>query len=674
MSEKKVDVLIVDDRLDGLITLEAVLNFPNVNLIRALSGQQAIDLLPFHDFALILLDVQMPEMDGFQAATLIRQNERHKQTPIIFVTAINEDDRYIYKGYEAGAVDYVFKPFQPQVLRSKVAVFVDLFLKSKQLQEQAELIRETEIRNRELRFAEIEVENLRRYLSLADAIPHIVWKAKADGSFDYFNRVWMDYTGYSREESMGLGWQNAIHHDDLAKFLQAWAKAIAFRHETYEAECRIRNKKGDMRWHWVRAVPEVDEDHEIISWIGTCTEIHDRKLAEAKLIEAERVAVSANVAKTNFLANMSHEIRTPMNAILGFSELMLNPDQSSEERARCVATVQRSGHQLLKIIDEILDISKVESGRLEIEKIEVNVITLLKDVFNLMQHQAASKGLKLDCRVVSDIPDFIYSDPTRMRQILVNIIGNAIKFTDQGEIGVDVSWDNEKGKTPNVMRFRIKDSGVGIEGDHISRLFKPFMQVDSSTTRRFGGTGLGLAFSRQLARALGGDVSIESSVLGEGSTFKVEVSAPPTEKSKRVRSLAQATERSSTFIEKELMPLKGYKILLIEDSIDNQELLSHFLVKAGAKVEIAGNGKEGVTKALADDYEVVLMDIQMPLLDGYEATSQLRRRGYTRPIIALTAHAMKEEREKCLRIGCTDHLTKPISRDQLIQQVIRSAH
>ena len=213
--KQQVDVLIVDDRIDGLITLEAVLNMPGLNLVKAQSGKEALDLLNLYEFAVILLDVQMPEMDGFEAAQHIRKNEKYKHTPIIFVTAINKDDQYIYRGYEVGAVDYLFKPFEPQILRAKVNTFIELFLKSKKLQEQAELIRESERRERYLRLAELEVENLRRYRNLADAIPHIVWRARGDGTLDYANKGWTDYTGLTLEQTVGSSWQSAIHLEDL---------------------------------------------------------------------------------------------------------------------------------------------------------------------------------------------------------------------------------------------------------------------------------------------------------------------------------------------------------------------------------------------------------------------------------------------------------------------------
>jgi PAS domain S-box-containing protein len=667
--KEKVDVLIVDDRIDGLIALEAVLNIPEINLVKAQSGREALELLDLYEFGLILLDVQMPELDGFQTAELIRRNEKYQLTPVIFVTAINKDDRYLYRGYEAGAVDYIFKPFEPQILRAKVSVFVELFTKTKRLQEQAEIIRESERRERYLRLTELEVESLRRYRNLADAIPHIIWRSKGDGTLDYFNKGWIDYTGFSLEKSFGSGWQGAIHPDDLNNFLKIWMDAMA-EGKPFEGECRILKADGEVRWFWVKAVAETNQSGQVVAWLGTCTDIHDRKMTEMKLIQAEQEAKAASLSKTAFLANMSHEIRTPMNAILGFAELMLEPNQSGTDRTKWVHTIQRNGRQLLKIIDEILDISKVEAGRLQLEKVEVNVGSLLEDVRSLLKLQTQDRGLEFEFNLDTPIPRGIISDPTRIRQILLNLVGNSIKFTKSGFVHVSAEWTPDSEGPNGKMSFRIKDSGVGINPDHVHRLFQPFVQEDSATTRNYGGTGLGLALSRQLARAMGGDVTLESSEPGKGSCFLVQIRAPATENTSFISNLdfTMHIRQARTPLSGDKR-LEGVNVLLVEDVKDNQNLMTHFLGMAGAHVEVANNGKEGVAKAMAGHYDAILMDIQMPVLDGYEATRQLRAKGYKSPIIALTAHALKEEREKSFEVGCDDHLTKPIDFNVLIEHL-----
>lgn len=667
-AHNSIDVLIVDDREDGLMALEAAIDVPNINLVKARSGQEALDLLPDHEFAVILLDVQMPGLDGFETAELIRKEENYKDTPIIFVTAINKEDRYVYKGYDMGAVDYIFKPYDTYVLNSKVSVFVDLYIKSCKLRDHADLIQETERKERIQRLTELEIESLKRYRNLADSIPHIVWKAKNDGMFDYFNSVWMNYTGLSQEKSVGVGWQSVIHPGDLNELLKAWILSMNTG-EAFHIEARIRRADGEMRWHWIQAVAE-KVNNEVIAWIGTCTDIHDRKLAEMKIIEAERMAVSANIAKTSFLANMSHEIRTPMSAILGFSELMLGPNQTEEERLQCISTIHRSGKQLIGIIDDILDISKVEAGHLEIEILEINLLQLLQDLHALMSVKASSKNLNLEFNLSTQIPELVKTDPTRIRQILVNVIGNAIKFTETGSVKLNVSWEP---KTQNLL-FQVQDSGIGIDSKHASKLFHPFIQVDNSTTRKFGGTGLGLFLSRQLSKALGGDLTLESSERGVGSTFLVRVKANRVGGSALVSHIIKPkAEDTKPLYENFEGALDGIRILLVEDSLDNQDIITFFLRKAGAIVDIADNGKDGVEKTLDGNYAVILMDIQMPVMDGYQATSLLREKGYDGPIIALTAHALKEERERCLKVGYTEHMTKPIDRKLLIKSVAQFA-
>ncbi len=671
-----VDVLIVDDREDGLIALEAVLqHLPAINLVQASSGTEAIELLAMYDFAVILLDVQMPVLDGFQTAQIIRTKfEKYENTPIIFVTAINKDDQYIYKGYEAGAVDYVFKPFDPNILRSKVSVFLELHRKSLQIAAQADLLRESERRERYLKLAELELESLKRYRNLADAIPHIVWKAKADGTLDYFNKGWTDYTGLSAEQSLGSGWQDAIHPEDLNVFLKNWIQAMTVN-QPFEAEARIADHTGEMKWHWIHAVPEL-RLHQATAWLGTCTNIHERKVGQVNLIQAQKEAIDANLAKTHFLANMSHEIRTPMSAILGFTELMLNPEQNEDQRYHCISTIHRNGKQLLAIIDEILDISKVETGHLEVEHIEVNLITMLSEIKSLLSIQTERKGLALNFKFLTKVPELICSDPTRVRQILMNVIGNAIKFTEKGEVRVEIAWDDHVESDHGKLKVYVADTGVGIKAQHIDRLFQPFGQVDSSTTRKFGGTGLGLALSKKLAQALGGDVSLFSTEASLGSKFLIEISSENKKGTRWIESFSLFNENDKaqkiSLKEKEL--LKGIHILLVDDAPDNQTVIGLFLGLAGATVEYADNGLEGVQKAMAGNFNVVLMDIQMPHLDGYEATKQLRSQGYDTPIIALTAHALKEERDRCISAGCTDHFTKPVDRLKLINLVSHVVH
>ena len=381
-------------------------------------------------------------------------------------------------------------------------------------------------------------------------------------------------------------------------------------------------------------------------------------------LKSMEAAEEASAAKTRFLANMSHEIRTPLGAITGFLELMKNSVDSNPEMTHYMSVINRNSQQLLSLIDDILDLSKVEAGKMTVEKIEFSVVDLIKDLASIFGFRAEEKGIGFKITLETPLPNKIISDPVRLRQILSNILGNAVKFTKSGQVDLLIQYQNE------VLNFTVKDSGPGIGADQVAHLFQPFSQADPSTTRVFGGTGLGLVLSRRLARLLGGNVELKASQLGQGSTFVVTVEAPLSSKSSFVNSdeinkFAPTKESRPV----ELAQLHNIKVLVVEDSPDNQVLLSIFLKRAGATVDLANNGIEGVEKAQSGNFDVILMDIQMPKMDGYAAMRMLRSRGYEKPIIALTAHAMQEERDLCFAAGCTKHMAKPVNRELLLEMI-----
>ena len=387
--------------------------------------------------------------------------------------------------------------------------------------------------------------------------------------------------------------------------------------------------------------------------------------SEAQLRTAKEAAEAANAAKSAFLANMSHEIRTPLGAVLGFSELLMSPETTPSEKYNGMEAIKRNGRTLSGIISNILDLSKIEAGRLEYEIGEVSFESILSEIHQLMELEATGKGIRLILKTEGIVPSVVPTDPLRLRQILINVIGNAIKFTDRGSVTVTVRV-SQPSQGPGQLAFTVADTGAGIAKEQIERLFEPFNQADSSITRRFGGTGLGLVLAKRLAMGLGGDVSLVSSVVGIGSIFLVTVNiGEPQAKLFK----GYEVEKSSSPKERERIRLANTKVLLVDDSLDNQVLIKQILRLAGAEVHTANNGKEGVEKALSDEFALVLMDLQMPEMDGYEATKILRKNGFARPIIALTAHALKEERLKCLSSGFNEHLTKPIDIDSLLRMV-----
>ncbi|MGE3974380.1 MAG: response regulator [Bdellovibrionales bacterium] len=668
LNNHKTNILVVDDRPEGILSVQAVLTDPSYNIVTASSGEQALARVLEYDFSVILLDVQMSGMDGFETAAVIKQREKSKDIPIVFLTAINKDHEYVYKGYNSGAVDYIFKPFDPEILKLKVGVFIDLYRKSVQLKQQSELLRQGEVRERARQLATFQLESFNRYRNLADAVPHIIWKFKADGTLDYTNKYWLEYSGLSLEQSLGSGWQSTIHPEDLKKLLELWEEA-KLEQKNIETECRIKRAlDNSYHWHIFKGVPELEPNGRVSSWIVTNTDIESHKKIEQDLIRAKDEASAANQAKTNFLANVSHEIRTPLGAVIGFAELMSNPQQSHEERLNCIATIRRNGDLLSRLIGDILDLSKIEAGHLEMEKTYFVLPELLAAVTDSLSYLASEKGIGLKLHLDTAIPKIIYSDPTRVRQILLNIIGNAVKFTSKGEVIVSVKMV-AKDIEHKLLSVDVTDQGHGITEEQAQKLFQPFIQADSSTTRKYGGTGLGLSLSRKLAKALGGDVILTESVVNKGSTFTITFDVGSLKNVMYVQKIAPINEVTQRQRQSVLPNLKGTRVLLVEDSIDNQELIAHILKLAEVDVDLANNGEEGVNKALKGDYDVILMDIQMPVLDGYKATQKLRSQSYQKPILALTAHALREERDRCLAVGFNDHLTKPINRKELFERI-----
>jgi signal transduction histidine kinase/ActR/RegA family two-component response regulator len=394
------------------------------------------------------------------------------------------------------------------------------------------------------------------------------------------------------------------------------------------------------------------------------------------LQKAQEIADSASKIKSEFLANMSHEIRTPMTAILGFAET-ISDNVVKPENIEAIAIIRKNGEYLLHIINDILDLSKIESGKIDIEIAQHNPCEIINQVESLVKNRALAKGLKFEIEYIGDIPETVWTDITRLRQILINIIGNAIKFTESGS--VKLTCRIVRDKESSLLQMSVRDTGIGIDPDQAANLFQPFIQADNSTTRKYGGSGLGLAISKRFAELLGGNISLVASEAGVGSCFRATVTTGSLEGVKKIEDPGLFTGRDMSKLAPESAAvLTGKRLLLAEDGPDNQRLISFVLTKAGAEVLVMENGKLALDAALAArnegrEFDCILMDMQMPVMSGYEATSELRKANYTGPIIALTAHAMEGDREKCIDAGCDDFANKPIDRVALINMVARFA-
>ncbi len=395
--------------------------------------------------------------------------------------------------------------------------------------------------------------------------------------------------------------------------------------------------------------------------LGRLAEAINTMSADLKRNTGRRVrAENANQVKTLFLASMSHEIRTPLGVILGLADILKEPNLSRKDQLNYIETIEKTGQNLTRILNDILDISKVETGHFEIEKTVFSLSEFLKELEAMMQVKAEKDENRLEFKPKGSFRDRVATDRIRLRQVLVNLINNALKFTQKGNVSVSY-WEENR-----TLYFEIKDTGVGIAPENQERLFQAFYQTEDGA-QQSEGTGLGLVLSKRLAEALGGDVVLKESQLQSGSTFLVTVRNELMEENRTMSELKPTNGMPAA-----ANVLSGRKVLVVEDVLDNQMLTKLYLARKGMEVQFANNGVEGVQKALDQDFDLILMDMQMPVMDGYTATKQLRDKGYKKPIIALTAHAMKEDRERCLASGCDDYLTKPLDANALYGAISRN--
>jgi PAS domain S-box-containing protein len=511
-----VNILIVDDHPENLVALEALLAEPGYHLIKAGSGREALGHLLQHEFAVILLDAQMPVMDGFELASLIRSRESSRKVPIIFVTAFDTEQRYIYQGYDAGAVDYLTKPIDTHILRSKVAVFVELF--------------RNERKEQRARMERLELESLRRYRNLADAIPHMVWKSHPDGTLNYCNQVWMDYT---RLRPGSSAWGELVHPEDLKGFLDAWSSARGPEPREFEHVARLR-KSGDgfYRWHLLKVVPELEDDR-LTAWLGTNTDIHDRKQAEEALNQKANELARSNEELEQFAYVASHDLQEPLRMMASYAQLLERryKGRLDESGDKFIGYVVDGATRMQALINDLLTYSRAGKGKLELDRCEIEQV-LAKVLETDLKDSISQSG----ARITHDPLPVLRANSVKIGQLLQNLIANAIKFARDEPPRIHVSARLEG----REWVFSVSDNGIGIDPQYYRRIFVIFQRLH--TRQQYPGTGMGLAICKKIVERHQGRIWVESKP-GKGSTFHFTIP----DASGRLKLVPQEPKRSDAY-------------------------------------------------------------------------------------------------------------------------------
>ncbi len=682
--EDKIGILLVDDNRDTLLTLEAVLSDLGQNLVKAHSGREALRCLMAQEFAVILLDINMPGLDGFETAALIRQRRTLAETPIIFVTAFG-DELHAARGYELGAVDYISVPFIPEVLRTKVRVFVELFKKTREVRRQAESLRLRAAQLHRLTAASMSIngalttertlrvvadsarelmgaEQAAATLKVGEGTPHTLHVTSvSEGLADsHRHKLQPDGGGYAslvcqNNKPMRLS-STELTLDDGGDgpFMRGWLAA--------PLSSRDGRNFGLIQVSSRSAGEFTEEDQAVLVQLAQLASVAIENAAYAREREVNRI-------KDEFLGTLSHELRTPLAAILGWTQLLRERGVPDVELSHGLQVIERNARAQTKLIEDLLDVSRISTGKLALNKKPTAVASLVRGAVEAMQVQADAKGVSLSMSIGHEQVE-VLGDPDRLQQVVQNLLSNALKFTPRGgRVGVVLE------RVGGRARLVVTDTGRGIHGDFLPHVFDRFRQADSTSTRSHGGLGIGLTIVRHIVELHEGTVAAESPGEGYGATFTVDLPLLEIGRrrdARRVVPLASA-ETGPT----ELPFISGTRVLVVDDEPDTRELLAQVLQTRGAHVVIAGSAREALAALDAETFDVLVSDIAMPDEDGYALMRHIRLRphesGGAIPGVALTAYTREEDRVRALAAGFNVHLGKPVEPEVLLATVARLA-
>jgi len=632
----EIRVLVLDDVAENLRLMGELLSQPSVEVSFAKTGEQALRLASRSTFDLAILDLNLPDVDGFEVGR--RLGQAQPDCALIYCSAFNDRPRRD-RAFNEGAIDFIEKPYDVGPTRQRLAIHLE------------RLALRTRLKAETDRLARMIASMPDAVVSLSPQRHIVVWNAAAERMF-----------GAPAVDAIGQEFSRFVAHDlDHASDVAGTPLELtAVRADGSGIQIELN------RSQWI------ERGEGFTTYI--VRDVTERVLLRKELERAKEAAEQANQAKSSFLANMSHEIRTPLNAVVGMTHLALR--QVSDPRGSdYLRKILQSAQHLLGLLNDILDFSKIEADKLTLERIGFGLQAVLDNFANLIGEKAAAKGLKLRFSVAPDVPQRLIGDPLRLAQVLINYGHNAVKFTESGEIEVSVEIASRQADRL-TLRFKVRDTGVGLSAEQQSRLFATFEQADSSTTRQYGGTGLGLAIARRLAEMMGGQAGVVST-LGQGSTFwfTAQLSAEQPASSRRAglrgAPRADASAPQGAAAEDETPSLRGLRVLVVDDNEVNLLIAREMLQHASAQVETAMDGAQAVEQVRQKSFDLVLMDMQMPVLDGLAATRAIRRMPGLEglPILAMTANAMPAERELCLQAGMDEVLTKPVEPLRLLRAV-----